>query len=90
MHIVDEGRCEFIRSSHAHIPYIGLWLNYGAWSGVYTERYYNVGVELTTSPHDDLSDAIRHRVDLRILKNESRFWQPTVTGGTFVNQDILV
>jgi hypothetical protein len=88
--IVDKGRGEFIRFSLGHVPYIGLWLNYGAWSGACTAPYYNVGIEPTTSPHDDLSDAIRHRADLRILENESRLWQFTVTAGALVNKDELV
>jgi hypothetical protein len=85
--IVDKGRGEFIRFSITDVPYIGLWLNYGAWSGAGAEPYYNIGVEPTTAPHDDLSHAIGQKVDLRLLKNESRHWQFTVTGGTLVNQD---
>ncbi len=37
------------------IPYLGLWLNYGAWSGGESAPYYNIGIEPTTLPIDDLS-----------------------------------
>jgi Aldose 1-epimerase len=40
-----------------HEMHIGLWLNYGAWSGADTPPYYNAGVEPTIFPHDDLNVA---------------------------------
>ena len=39
--------------------HIGLWLNYGAWSGANTPPYYNAGVEPTGFPHDDLNASAR-------------------------------
>jgi galactose mutarotase-like enzyme len=39
--------------------HVGLWLNYGAWSGANSPPYYNAGVEPTNFPHDDLNVAAR-------------------------------
>lgn len=37
------------------IPYLGLWINNGAWSGCAGAPYYNIGIEPATLPADDLS-----------------------------------
>jgi hypothetical protein len=41
----------------SEIPYLGLWVNNGAWSGAGTAPYYNLGVEPGMLPLDDLSKA---------------------------------
>lgn len=38
--------------------WIGLWLNYGGWSGAQTPAYFNAVLEPTTSPCDGLDEAI--------------------------------
>jgi galactose mutarotase-like enzyme len=86
--IVDRKRGEFIRFSLGKIPYIGLWLNYCAWSGAGTEPYYNAGIEPTTAPRDDLNAAIQNRSVMQLLKNERHSWGFAVAGGTLVNHDI--
>lgn len=46
-------------------PYFGFWLNQRGWSGCGSEPYFNIGLEPTTAPFDDLNDAIQaglHRV----------------------------
>jgi galactose mutarotase-like enzyme len=37
------------------IPYLGLWVNNGAWSGCGSEPYFNIGIEPAMLPVDDLS-----------------------------------
>ena len=39
------------------IPYLGLWINNGAWSGCGSDPYLNIGIEPTMLPLDDLSKA---------------------------------
>ena len=41
-----------------HIPYVGLWMNYGSWSGTGGNAYYNLGIEPTSVTGDSLADAI--------------------------------
>lgn len=39
------------------IPYLGLWVNNGGWSGCGSEPYFNLGIEPATLPLDNLSNA---------------------------------
>lgn len=39
------------------IPYLGLWINRGAWSGCGSAPYFNLGIEPAMLPVDDLSEA---------------------------------
>jgi hypothetical protein len=62
-----------------HAPHCGLWLNYGAWSGAQTGPYYNIGIEPTTAPYDDLSTAWQHG-RAQTLKSETEHeWQLEIT-----------
>lgn len=59
-------------------PYLGLWLNLGAWSGCGSTPYFNIGIEPTTSPHDSLADAIQDGSAM-ILQAEGRSeWTLTI------------
>ncbi len=40
------------------VPYVGLWLNYGAWSGAGTAPYFNLGLEPASGAPDDLDNAL--------------------------------
>jgi galactose mutarotase-like enzyme len=42
----------------AEVPYVGLWLNYGSWSGAGSAPYYNLGLEPCTGAPDDLASAV--------------------------------
>ena len=42
----------------AETPYVGLWLNYGSWSGAGTAPYYNLGLEPCTGMPGDLARAL--------------------------------
>jgi galactose mutarotase-like enzyme len=39
------------------IPYLGLWVNNGGWSGCGSEPYFNLGIEPATLPIDNLAAA---------------------------------
>lgn len=47
-----------IRWDITEIPFLGLWLNCGNWSGCDSAPYFNLGIEPATSPFDSLEDAI--------------------------------
>ncbi|MCP5536452.1 MAG: hypothetical protein H7A51_09495 [Akkermansiaceae bacterium] len=47
------------------IPYLGLWLNLRGWSGCDVPPYFNLGIEPTTAPYDELLEAVEsgcHRI----------------------------
>ena len=66
----------------AEIPCCGFWLNYGGWSGAGTAPYVNVGIEPTTSPHDDLSVALSQQNARVLEKSEAARWQLTIRDET--------
>ena len=39
------------------VPFVGLWLNYGGWSGAGTAPYFNLGLEPCTGMPEDLATA---------------------------------
>ncbi len=39
------------------VPYLGLWINNGGWSGCASEPYFNIGIEPSTLPLDNLNEA---------------------------------
>jgi len=41
-----------------HVAFVGLWLNYGAWSGTGSAPYFNLGLEPCTGVPDDLAAAV--------------------------------
>lgn len=49
------------------IPFLGLWLNYGAWSGCGSPPYFNLGLEPSTAPFDSLAEALQEKA-ARILE----------------------
>jgi Domain of unknown function (DUF5107) len=81
--VVERSQAEFIRLSFdpIEVRHVGLWLNYGSWSGAGTKPYLNAGIEPTTSPHDDLSVTIAQKTAMQLLEGQSRRWQLTVLAG---------
>lgn len=61
-----------------HVNHCGLWLNYGAWPEVQTTPYYNIGIEPTTSPQDDLSVAVKRGSAPILEVGEKHHWDLTV------------
>jgi hypothetical protein len=63
-----------------HASHIGLWLNFGAWSGANTAPYYNAGIEPTNFPHDDLNIAAREPT-AQLAPGATRHWTLTISLG---------
>lgn len=53
------------------IPYLGLWVNNGGWSGCGSEPYFNLGIEPATLPIDNLAAAKNPPV---LQPGETRRW----------------
>jgi galactose mutarotase-like enzyme len=79
--IVNRSRTEALHLSAetSHALHVGLWLNYGAWSGANTAPYYNAGIEPTTFPADDLNVAASHETMAQLAPGSTRQWAFTVS-----------
>jgi galactose mutarotase-like enzyme len=55
----------------SEIPYLGLWVNNGGWSGCGSEPYFNLGIEPATLPIDNLTAAENPPV---LQPGETRRW----------------
>ena len=55
----------------SEIPYLGLWVNNGGWSGRGSEPYFNLGIEPATLPIDNLAAAENPPV---LQSGETRCW----------------
>jgi galactose mutarotase-like enzyme len=79
--IVNRNRTEVLRLSSEtnRASHIGLWLNYGAWSGANGAPYYNAGIEPTTFPADDLNVAASHKTMAQLAPGSTRQWAFTVS-----------
>jgi hypothetical protein len=53
------------------IPYLGLWVNNGGWSGCGSEPYFNLGIEPATLPIDNLAAAENPPL---LQSRETRHW----------------
>jgi galactose mutarotase-like enzyme len=73
----DRSRIRFDFAS-SEIPHVGLWLNYGGWSGAGTEPYFNAGIEPTTQGFDDLAIAVQAN-DVSRLDWEARTWSLSIS-----------
>jgi hypothetical protein len=60
----------------SEIPYLGLWVNNGGWSGCGSEQYFNLGIEPATLPIDNLAAAENPPV---LQPGEMRRWSLEVT-----------
>lgn len=58
---------------------IGMWLNYGGWSGSGSTPYFNAGIEPATSPCDTLADAIAADIAAVVPASGSQQWTVTTT-----------
>lgn len=56
------------------LPWLGLWINNGAWSGCGSEPYINLGIEPATSPYDCINEAIDNDAVPWIEPGEQREW----------------
>jgi hypothetical protein len=79
--IVNRGRTEALclSSKTNRVSQIGLWLNYGAWSGASAAPYYNAGIEPTTFPADDLNVAASHATAAQLAPSSNQQWAFSVS-----------
>ena len=74
--IIDPtGKHSFIfRFQPKEITHVGLWMNYGAWSGSGSEPYFNLGLEPSIGGTDGLSNAKDRGEYGNLPAKESRLW----------------
>lgn len=62
------------------VTHVGLWLNYGGWSGVPgVPPYYNIGLEPCIGAADALPDAVRNHTHGTIPPHETVRWWLLIT-----------
>jgi hypothetical protein len=56
-------------------PQIGIWANWGGWSGTGKEAYYNLGLEPCVGAQDSLEEAVeQHRLYATLPSRGIRTW----------------
>lgn len=60
------------------LPWLGLWINNGEWSGCGSEPYTNLGIEPATSPYDCINEAIDNDAVAWLQPGEEKRWSLTV------------
>ena len=73
----DGSRLTF-RFDPAELPWLGLWINNGAWSGCGSEPYINLGIEPATSPYDCVNEAIDNSAVPWLQPGDERRWSLSV------------
>ncbi len=71
--LTDGSRLTF-RFDPEELPWLGLWINNGAWSGCGSEPYTNLGIEPATSPYDCVNEAIDNNAVPWLRPGEERRW----------------
>lgn len=56
------------------LPWLGLWINNGAWSGCGSDPYTNLGIEPATSPYDCINEAIENDAVEWLQPGEDKRW----------------
>ena len=69
----DDERLTF-RFDPAELPWLGLWINNGGWSGCGSEPYMNLGFEPATSPYDCVNQAIENEAVPWLGPGAERRW----------------
>jgi galactose mutarotase-like enzyme len=62
----------------AEISNVGIWMNFGAWSGANTSPYFNVGIEPTSCSSDNLERAFLCGQASMLQPGETRRWRLSV------------
>jgi galactose mutarotase-like enzyme len=71
--LADGSRLTF-RFDPEELPWLGLWINNGAWSGCGSAPYTNLGIEPTTSPYDCVNEAIENDAVPWLAPGAERRW----------------
>jgi hypothetical protein len=56
------------------LPWLGLWINNGGWSGCDSEPYLNLGLEPTTAAFDCVAQAMDNGAISWLQPGETRDW----------------
>jgi len=67
-----------MRIDGAVLPWLGLWINNGGWSGGDAEPYTNLGLEPSTTAYDCVGDAIGSNAIPWIEPGDTRRWTVTL------------
>jgi galactose mutarotase-like enzyme len=59
-------------------PYVGMWMNFAAWSGADTPPYFNVGIEPTSCNSDNLERAFLGGQASMLRPGQTRRWKLSV------------
>ena len=62
----------------AEIPFVGLWQNFGGWSGAGTAPYFNLGLEPSIGDADSLADARARGTAGVLAPGARRTWRVTL------------
>lgn len=65
----------FFRFDPREVPFVGLWSNYGGWSGAGTEPYFNLGIEPSIGDADSLADARARGTAAVLAAGARRTWR---------------
>jgi hypothetical protein len=60
------------------VPWLGLWINNGAWSGCGSAPYTNIGIEPATVPYDCVNEGIDNDAVSWLAPGEQRHWSMRV------------
>lgn len=67
-----------LRFDPREIPFVGLWQNYGRWSGAGTEPYFNLGIEPSIGDADSLAEARARGTAGVLAPGARRTWSVTL------------
>ncbi len=70
-----------LRLDWSSIPHLGIWLNQRGWAGHGKEPYFNLGLEPTTAPCDNLLEAVERNEHFLLKPGETHRWSVRVTLG---------
>jgi hypothetical protein len=62
------------RFSEATIPFVAMWMNFGAWTGADTPNYYNLVLEPSIGDADSLNQALERKSAVWIEPAETHTW----------------
>lgn len=73
-----DGSAFALRFDARFAPFVGLWMNWGAWSGCGSPPYFNLGLEPSTAPCDGLDVALSRGQALHLRPGEILRWNVEV------------
>ncbi len=75
---MNSGERLTIRYDPNELPWLGLWINNGGWSGCNSAPYQNLGLEPSTAAFNCVSEAIDDGAIAWLQPSETRVWSIAV------------